>query len=163
LPAWTGPKVEELEPAEAVRQAAALAGDAERGRQVFAALSCANCHDVAPTDELRGPYLPNVAKTYQRAQLVEAILMPSKSIAQGFVQNIFVLDDGRVVAGFVTNEAPAEVTVRDNQGRPIRIPVESIVERSESPLSVMPEGQVNQLPVAALADLVTYLQSLGTP
>jgi putative heme-binding domain-containing protein len=95
--------------------------------------------------------------------LVEAILMPSKSIAQGFVQNIFVLDDGRVVAGFVTNEAPAEVTVRDNQGRPIRIPVESIVERSESPLSVMPEGQVNQLPVAALADLVTYLQSLGTP
>jgi putative heme-binding domain-containing protein len=143
-----------------LEEVVALSGDAGRGRQVFAALDCAKCHDVSPTESLRGPYLPNVAKTYRRDQLTEAILMPSKSIAQGFAQNVFITDDGRALAGFVTKEGAEEIVIRDAEGVETRIPVESIEQRFERELSIMPGGLVDKIPVAALSDLVSYLESL---
>lgn len=161
LDQWTGPKIAQLDAQKVFQEVLKLEGDIQRGQQVFALLGCAKCHDVAPTEDLRGPYLPNVAKTYKRDQLTEAILFPSKSIAQGFVQNVFLLDDGRVLAGFVTNEGATELTIRDSEGKAIQIPIEAIEQRSEKQTSVMPEGLANTIPVAALADLVTYLQSLG--
>lgn len=161
LAAWTGPKIGELERAKVLQEIVHMPGNAQRGLQVFQALGCAKCHDTAPTDSLRGPYLPNVAKTYQRGQLAEAILMPSKSIAQGFVQNVFVLDDGRVLAGFVTAEGASQITIRNSEGNELRIAAESIEQRSENQTSVMPEGLANSIPPAALADLVSYLESLG--
>jgi len=47
-----------------------------------------------------------VAKTYKRGQLAESVLLPNKSIAQGFVTYLFVLDNGTTVTGFVTSEGP---------------------------------------------------------
>ena len=161
LAQWTGPKIANVGRDVAFRDAVAMPGDAVRGQQIFGLLGCAKCHDVKPSESLRGPYLPNVAKTYKRDQLTEAILSPSKSIAQGFVQNIFRLDDGTTVSGFVTKESPEIVVLRNAEGEVIEVSVEAIEERKESQLSVMPEGLVDPLPVAALADLVTYLESLG--
>jgi len=161
LAQWTGPKISDVGRDVAFKQAIELPGDVVRGEQLFGLLGCAKCHDVKPSESLRGPYLPNVAKTYKREQLVEAILSPSKSIAQGFVQNIFRLDDGTIVSGFVTKESPELVVLRNAEGDVIEVPVESIEERKESQLSVMPEGLADPIPVTALADLASYLQSLG--
>ena len=161
LAQWTGPKISDVGREIAFKDALAMPGDVVRGEQLFGLLGCAKCHDVKPTESLRGPYLPNVAKTYKRDQLVEAILSPSKSIAQGFVQNIFRLDDGTTVSGFVTKESPELVVLRNAEGEVIEVSVEAIEERKESQLSVMPEGLADPIPVAALADLVSYLQSLG--
>jgi putative membrane-bound dehydrogenase-like protein len=158
---WSGPKVSTLKKEDVLKEVLASQGDSKRGEQVFALLGCAKCHDVKPTEVLRGPYLPNVAKTYKRDQLTEAILMPSKSIAQGFVQNVFRLDDDRVVSGFVTKESPEKVVLRNAQGDVVEIDVESISERKESPVSVMPEGLADAIPVSALADLIRYLETLN--
>lgn len=158
---YKGKKIGQLDREAVLKQVVAMEGDANRGRTVFAALGCAKCHDVSPTEDLRGPYLPNVAKTYKREQLTEAVLMPSKSIAQGFVQNVFLLVDGRVLSGFVTSEAELEISIRDKEGTLIKIPVEDIEHRSENKVSVMPEGLADTVPPAALADLISYLQSLG--
>jgi len=161
LSQWNGPKISTLKKEEVLKDVVASKGDVKRGEQVFALLGCAKCHDIKPTETLRGPYLPNVAKTYKRDQLTEAILMPSKSIAQGFVQNVFRLDDDRVVSGFVTKESPEKIVLRNAQGDVVEIEVESIAERKESPVSVMPEGLADGMPVSALADLVSYLESLN--
>ncbi len=157
---WTGPKIGGLPKEEVFKQAVATKGDAKRGEQVFGLLGCAKCHDVTPSEALRGPYLPNVAKTYRRDQLVEAILMPSKSIAQGFVQNVFQLDDDSIVSGFVTKESPEKIILRNAQGEVVEVAPETITQRKESPQSVMPEGLADGIPVTALADLVSYLESL---
>lgn len=157
---WTGPKIGGLVKEEVLKQAVATKGDAKRGEQVFGLLGCAKCHDVTPSEALRGPYLPNVAKTYRRDQLVEAILMPSKSIAQGFVQNIFQLDDDSIVSGFVTKESPEKIILRNAQGEVVEVAPETISQRKESPQSVMPEGLADGIPVTALADLISYLESL---
>ena len=161
LSQWNGPKISTLRKEEVLKEVVASKGDVKRGEQVFALLGCAKCHDIKPTEALRGPYLPNVAKTYKRDQLTEAVLMPSKSIAQGFVQNVFRLDDDRVVSGFVTKESPEKIWIRNAQGDVVEIEVESIAERKESPVSVMPEGLADGMPVSALADLVSYLESLN--
>jgi putative heme-binding domain-containing protein len=158
---WNGPKISTLKKEDVLKQVVEAQGDSKRGEQVFGLLGCAKCHDVKPNEVLRGPYLPNVAKTYKRDQLTEAILMPSKSIAQGFVQNVFRLDDDRVVSGFVTKESPEKVVLRNAQGEVVEIQVESISERKESPVSVMPEGLADGMPITALADLISYLESLN--
>ena len=158
---WNGPKISTMKKEEVLKAVVQSQGDSKRGEQVFGLLGCAKCHNVQPNEVLRGPYLPNVAKTYKRDQLTEAILMPSKSIAQGFVQNVFRLDDDRVVSGFVTKESPEKVVLRNAQGEVLEIEVESISERKESPISVMPEGLADGMPITALADLISYLESLN--
>ena len=64
----------------------------------------------------KGPYLGNIAKTYKRKELAEAIILPSKTIAQGFQTNIFLMDNGKTVTGYVTREAADKVTIRDDKG-----------------------------------------------
>lgn len=142
----------------AVRTASGKRG---HGEAVFAALACGKCHTVDKTEPLRGPYLPNVAKTYKRDQLAEAILLPSKTLAQGFVSYQFVLEDGRQIVGFVIKESPNEVVVRDNQGREHRLATSDIEERTKSPTSVMPEGLAANLTTSELTHLLAYLESLA--
>ncbi|MBI1313982.1 c-type cytochrome [bacterium] len=158
-----GPKIETLKPEDAIAQVVKheiSPGDVDYGRQVFARLKCSNCHTVNPGEPLRGPYLPNVAKTYRRDQLAEAILLPSKSIAQGFKTNIFILDSGKSLTGFVTNEAATEITIRNAEGQELKLPVESIEDRVEQQISVMPEGLAKNLTLGELAALIEYLESL---
>lgn len=138
-----------------------LAGKKGHGEAIFATLQCAKCHTVDKSEPLRGPYLPNVAKTYKREQLAEAILLPSKTLAQGFVTYNFALEDGRQLTGFVIKESPTEVIVRDNQGREHKLPIAEIEERTKSATSVMPDGLAEKLTTAEFGHLLAYLESLA--
>ena len=120
-----------MKPEAVIAAVLKMKGDAARGEGVFAKLSCNKCHTVKPDEPLRGPYLPNVAKTYKREQLAESILIPSKTIAQGFVTNIFVMQDGKSVSGFVINEAAEVITIRNNEGNELKLKVEDIEERAK--------------------------------
>lgn len=95
---------------------------------------------------LHGPFLTNVVKTFKREQLAESILLASKSLAQGFVTNVFVLDDRKSVTGFVTNEAADAITLRDAEGKEIVLPTSRIEERaggSDAVLSVWVDKRSN--------------------
>src|SRR5438067_11167437 len=64
-----------------------LIGDAGRGRKIFAEQSgglCVRCHRVSDVGESFGPDLTHIAAKYDRVQLLENIVEPSKAIAQGF-------------------------------------------------------------------------------
>jgi putative heme-binding domain-containing protein len=158
----TGPKLSTMKPEEVIAAVLKMSGDAARGEGVFAKLSCNKCHTVKPDEPIRGPYLPNVAKTYKREQLAESILLPSKTLAQGFVTNIFILNDGKSLVGFVTNEAADEVTIRNAEGNEIKIKVEDIDERAKQPISVMPEGLAKDITLDDFAALIAYLESLAS-
>jgi putative heme-binding domain-containing protein len=160
LPA-EGPTIKELGIAAVMQQLGEPRGHEKRGQLWFAKLNCANCHTVSPGESPRGPYLPNVAKTYNRGQLAEAILEPSKTLAQGFVTETFALEDGNQVTGFVTEEAATRITLRDAEGREIILSPEEIEDRAKQSISVMPEGLVDHLGPQDLRDLLDYVQSLG--
>jgi len=138
-----------------------MKGNALRGEQLYAKLTCNKCHTVNPNEPLRGPYLPEVAKTYKRDQLTESILLPSKSLAQGFVTNIFLMEDGRVLSGFITQETPEKIVIRDNQANEIVLDTDQIEGQKKDTVSIMPAGLANDATVQELADLVTYLETLS--
>ncbi len=157
----TGPKVAASKVPEVIEQLKKLRGEPWRGEQLFTQLKCANCHTVRADEPVRGPFLGNIAKTYRRDQLVEAILLPSKQLAQGFVTNVFTLDSGLTRTGFVTQEAADKVTIRDATGQEIVILKSEIEERAKATVSVMPEGLVKDLTLVDLASLVDYLEWLA--
>ena len=158
----TGPKVGTMKPDEVIAALLKQKGDAARGEGVFVKLSCNKCHTVKPDEPIRGPYLPNVAKTYKREQLAESILLPNKTIAQGFVTNVFVMNDGKQISGFVISEAADVVTIRNNEGNELKLRVEDIDERAKQTISMMPDNLAKDLTLEELASLLTYLESLAS-
>ncbi|MFN3149338.1 discoidin domain-containing protein [Bremerella sp.] len=158
----TGPKVATIDPTEVIKMVVGMKGDKARGEQLFAKLTCNKCHTVDPNEAPRGPYLPQVAKTYKRDQLTEAIVLPSKSLAQGFVTNIFQMEDGRLLSGFITFEGPEKIVIRDNQGNEITLNPDEILGQKKDDISIMPAGLANEVTVQELSDLVSYLESLSS-
>lgn len=154
------PKIEAMKIAEAISSASKTKGDIETGKRLFTQLTCVNCHTVSASEAQRGPYLGNIAATYRRAELAEAILVPNKSLAQGFVANRFELKDGGEIEGFVTLEAADKVVIRNVAAQEITIPAKDIVKRLKLEKSLMPEGLANGLTVQEFAGLLDYLESL---
>ncbi|MDG2222822.1 MAG: ThuA domain-containing protein [Rubripirellula sp.] len=157
------PLIETVGVDAALQQVALTTGEISRGQQIFREANCVACHAVSKDVKQQGPYLGNIAATYKRQQLAEAVLQPSKTIAQGFATTSVLTLDGRVVVGFVTNELADQVTLRDAQAKDHQILKEDIEIRKTLKTSVMPEGLLNKYSVRDLAAIVDYLDSLVTP
>lgn len=160
-PNLAGPAIKGMPIAKLMKAVAKPTGNVSAGQLVFAKLSCSKCHSVSPKEPSRGPELSNAARVYKRHQLAESILDPNKTIAQGFATNLFIMADGRVVTGFVVNEADAEVLIRDGEGKEHTLKTEEIEDRVVQKQSLMPVGQVDTLSIAELSALLDYLDALG--
>jgi len=136
-------------------------GDAALGEQLFTRQTCAACHTVSQDQAQKGPYLGNIAQTYKRPDLAENILDPNKTIAQGFVTNVFTLKSGEVNMGFVVREGSDKVTVRNVASQESTYEVKDIVKRETLPTSIMPPGLVNSLTVREFASLLDYLEAVA--
>lgn len=156
----SGPKISTIKVEEAIKLAVAEKGDVSLGEVLFERMSCVKCHTTRKDQPPRGPFLGTIANTYKREALAEAILIPSKTLAQGFVTNVFALDDGTTVTGFVVSEAADKVTIRNADGVEREIPTKSIDERVKQNVSLMPDGIVKELTIRELASLIDYLESL---
>ncbi len=136
-------------------------GEVSVGEKLFTQQGCVNCHTAHPGEPLRGPYLGNIATTYKRPELAENILLPNKTIAQGFVTHHFEMKDGEEYEGFVTLEAADKVTIRNAAAQEIVIHVKDIAKRTKLERSIMPEGLVANLSVKEFASLLDYLEALA--
>jgi putative heme-binding domain-containing protein len=133
------------------------------GEELYARLNCTKCHTVRQGETARGPFLGNIANTYKRKDLAESILLPSKTIAQGFATQVFALNDGRSVTGFVVVEAADKVVIRNIEGQELTIPAKTIEDRGKQTTSMMPEGLVKDITLPEFASLLDYLESLVKP
>ncbi len=156
-----GPLVESMSADAAIDAVTAETGDAKFGENLFYRLSCTNCHTTKVDEPLRGPFLGTIATTYKRRELAESIRLPSKTIAQGFVTNVFELNDGKSLMGFVTKESADTVTIRNIDNKEIGIAVKDIDQRTKSSVSMMPEGLVKKLSIKEFACLLDFLESLS--
>lgn len=155
------PRINTISVDEAATQAVARQGDVSLGQQIFKKASCVACHTVSKDEVQKGPFLGNIAKTYKRTELAYAVLVPSKTIAQGFVTNVICTDEGKVYTGFVSAELSDRVTLRDAKGKEITIQKDEIEERATSTVSVMPKGVMAEYTVHEFASLLDYIQSLA--
>ena len=159
--AAAGPKLATIDPAKVLPAVLAAKGDALVGQQIFLQAGCAACHTVNKDEALKGPYLGNIAETYKRPELAEMILDPNKTLAQGFVTNLFELADGTTQMGFVTTEAADKVVIRNVAAQEITLKTADIKKRDKLPSSLMPPGLMLNFTAKDFASLLDYLESLA--
>jgi len=142
----------------------ALRGDAARGRELFAGVSqCARCHTCAGTGRAFGPDLTGIGKKYNRAQLLDQILNPSKLIAPEFKLVSLTLRDGAELSGFVLRRTATELVLRDETLKEHALKLSDVKEQHESTLSAMPEGLLAPLAAQEAADLLEFLATSQSP
>jgi putative membrane-bound dehydrogenase-like protein len=157
----TGPLISTLKVDDVLAQVMTTKGDVARGEQLFTAQGCVACHTVKASEPPKGPFLGNIATTYKRRELAESILNPGKTIAQGFVTNVFTMKDGSVQMGFVTQEAEDKIVIRTIAAQEITLDPKLITKRDKSDKSLMPEGLAASLTVKDFASLLDYLEALA--
>lgn len=136
----------------------ALAGDVARGRELFAgAAQCARCHVAAGVGRAFGPELNDLGRRYDRAQLLDQILNPSKVVAPEFRLLTVTLRDDTELSGFVRRRSATEVVLRDEALTDHTLAISRIKDSHESSLSSMPEGLLASLTAQEAADLVEFL------
>jgi putative heme-binding domain-containing protein len=139
----------------------ALKGDAARGRAMFSnpGLQCSKCHRVEAGKETVGPDLSKIGAKYNRAQLLESILDPSKTIDPKFIASILQLKSGDVLSGIVVSTTDKELVLRDAD-KETRVPLSAIERRVQQQKSLMPENLLQHLTAREAADLLAFLESL---
>ena len=157
--------------AEYARSARDNAGDPARGQVLFTdlkRLACSRCHRVRGQGGEIGPDLSDIGGKYDREQLIESVLEPSRQIVEGYRPTVLATTDGRVLTGIVREETSGELILVDIDGKRQSVRKEDTVERKTSDTSLMPDGLAPSLSLKEFSDLIAYLASLrssgqGTP
>jgi putative heme-binding domain-containing protein len=139
-----------------------LKGDAPRGGRLFAssAVQCSKCHRLGGTGpELLGADLSKIGAKYNRAQILESLLDPSKFVDPKYQAMIVRKKDGDVVSGIVVARNDQELVLRDVE-RELRLPAASVEKVVPQAKSLMPDGLLQHLTAQEAADLLAYLESL---
>lgn len=134
-------------------------GDPARGARLFAERAdwaCQRCHKWNGEGGDVGPDLTGIGRRMTRPQIIEAIVNPNGSIAQGFESVILTLKDGDSRAGTILREENGILTLNSPEDGQIQIPVASIRSRERAP-SAMPEGLTELMTRGELRDLVEAL------
>lgn len=151
------------ETAESLANDASTTGDAKRGAIVFHQpyMSCRQCHDADDATLQLGPDLSRWDHTKPTdAQLVDAILRPSKEIRKGFDSLSVLTEDGDTFVGLIVKRTDDEIVLRDpsRPGRTETFDVEALDAVRQNKNSLMPVALVNQLSSRQqFLDLVRYL------
>jgi putative membrane-bound dehydrogenase-like protein len=135
------------------------AGDAERGRHVFAKASCAECHSGS---QALGPDLHGVTGRFSRRDLFTAIVQPSLDISPRYRTTLIATADDKVYQGIVIYEAVDSLILQTGPAATVRLVHTQIATRRVTNTSLMPAGLLDQLSDREIADLYAYLKSLGT-
>jgi putative heme-binding domain-containing protein len=142
----------------------ALQGDAERGRQIFYELAgtglCARCHITNGKGTDFGPDLSHIASRYSRAEILDNILNPSKTIAQGYTTYNLQTKAGDLYSGFLITKTDQEVVIKDATLKVTHVPTSDVQKLSAQVISAMPEGLLSDLEAQQAADLLEFVSSL---
>lgn len=143
-------------------QILALRGDASAGRELFfdsASMTCKNCHQIRGQGTAVGPDLSSIGQKYNRAQILENILEPSKVIEPKFATVQIETDAGQVLTGILVRKEEKITLLQDAQNRVTEIPNDEIVRTVTQRQSLMPDGLFREMTAQQLADLLEYLHS----
>lgn len=145
------------------RKAAAEGGDAESGRRVFLSVQtgCTMCHQAQGRGTSIGPELTNVARSLDRAKLIDAILNPSREVAPQYEHHIVETKSGTTYSGVLVHIGldGSPLINALGTGRQ-RIPTAQITRHTTSPLSMMPVGLEDNMTTHDFRDLLAFLFTL---
>jgi putative heme-binding domain-containing protein len=156
-------KVEEEQRARLARFEPLLkGGDPARGREVFYGkkVACGTCHSIGPQGGKVGPDLTKVGAIRAGRDLLESILLPSSTFAQGYEPYVVLTTDGNVLAGLIARQSAEAVVLRDASGAEVQLRRDRIQQMKRAEKSIMPEGLERAMSEGEFRDLLAFLQSL---
>ena len=136
-------------------------GDPSRGRTIFEKkTACLACHRVGSQGGLVGPDLTRIGAIRSGRDLIESIVMPSATFAQGYETFAVTMRDGETLIGVRVPQQDESLVLRDASGAETRIDRSQTASVERQKLSLMPEGLLNTLSREEIGDLLAYLQGL---
>ena len=137
----------------------------ESGKAAFAAVSCIKCHRFNGEGGASGPDITGAGNRFQPADLLEAIVLPSKIISDQYQATEIITKKKRVVVGSIQAENEQQVVIRSSplSSETETVPKSEIAVRRPSKLSVMPQGLLDVLTEDEVLDLLAYVRSAGNP
>jgi putative heme-binding domain-containing protein len=148
------------------RHALIREGDAARGAKLFAdetRLACAKCHSIDGTASKAGPDLLAVGDKFGRRDLVDAVLMPSATIAPGYGTVVVETKAGLQYQGVLKQATDQGIQLMGGDGKLISIATTEIQSQQGSTVSLMPEGLQAGVSLQEFSDLIEYLTTLKQP
>jgi putative heme-binding domain-containing protein len=140
--------------------------DFQRGRELFGAVGCYNCHRFATEGGAVGPDLTGIGGRFNPRDLLESVIEPSKEVSDQYAPVIVSLKDGESVVGRVANlneETLMLATDMMDPGGFTNVKRSNIKSIEASKMSPMPEGLLNTLKEDEVLDLMAFLLSRGDP
>jgi uncharacterized repeat protein (TIGR03806 family) len=141
----------------------ALAGSAPRGGELFfnaSAVNCQTCHQVGGKGRDVGPDLSHIGKKYNRAQILENLLDPSKTIEQKYIVYTVQTADGKAYTGILAERNAESAALKDAQGNIVKFRLKEVESFDPQKKSLMPDNLLRDLTAEQAADLLAYLESL---
>ncbi|HJS09627.1 MAG TPA: HEAT repeat domain-containing protein, partial [Pirellulales bacterium] len=137
-------------------------GNAERGREVFFGkrATCSVCHRIAGQGGQVGPDLTKVGAVRSSRDLLESLVFPSATIAQGFDPYVITTTDGRSTTGVIARQTNDVLFLRDSSGAEVRFRKDQIEDLQRANTSLMPDGLERPLGKEEFRDLLAFLLSL---
>jgi putative heme-binding domain-containing protein len=140
--------------------------DLARGKAMFGAAGCVQCHRFRGEGQAFGPDLAGIGARFDRHALLESILEPSRVIDDKYRSMVVTTRSGDVEVGRLAGEEGPMLLLAPNAFAPdevVRIAREQIVTQRLSQVSPMPAGLLDTLSRAEILDLLAYLMDEEGP
>ncbi len=138
----------------------------DSGKDALIRTQCVFCHKVSNDPTLPagvfGPDLVQVSARFNRRDLLDHILNPSKFIDEKFRYVTVKTSDGKTITGSLESEDDERVVLRPNPLAPEKSEIAKamIKERSVSEISPMPAGLLNSLKAEQILDLLAWFETM---
>ena len=156
-----------------VKAPAKSAGNAAHGKDLFYGdANCSLCHVIEGKGGRLGPELTGVGGSRTREAIMESVRDPSRRLAWGLTEATkefpkeyesvtAVTADGKEIKGVTLNEDSFTVQIMDMSEQVHLLEKDKLKSFQKSRQSAMPKYGVDILSDKDLADIVTYLTSVG--
>lgn len=138
-----------------------IPGNAERGKQIYAANGCSGCHQINSSGSVFGPDLSRVGAARPAEYIQTSITDPSADVPIESEGVMVVTNDGKHITGVLVNRDTFTVQLRDTSQRFRMFQNDQVREVRALTKSLMPPYQ--SFSATDLQDLVKYLTTLRSP
>lgn len=133
--------------------------DAQAGRGVFEA-SCASCHRFGSLGTDHGVAGLNLTASPLRSSkytLLEAVMLPNRTVAPAHETTVVTTADGKTVRGLLVAETGQTVSLLTTEGSVTEVAKPQIKGRTKEKASIMTETLADSLDRAQLRNLAAFL------
>lgn len=128
--------------------------DLSNGRLMFSK-TCQSCHKLYGEGDTIGPDITG-SQRGNLDYLLSNIIDPSAEVAKEYRMSVVATKNERILTGIIVERTPARLVVQTATEK-VTIAAEDVDSIKDSQVSLMPDGQLDQLTREQVRDLIAYL------